>query len=129
MSGNPDHLNGSARIANVEIAVRDVRDDIRRLHEKIDTLTTNLARQQAANQVDEAKLAAELVNIKSKTCPSPGSCVKLEERVGHLETEWTRLHNAKQQVIGGAKVVRMLWIGLGAVLTAAFYAFRERLGL
>ena len=113
----------NARLSRLENDVSDLRKDLRQdvkgLHEKVDSILAAVASMSRGHGMEDVRMQGELDAIKSHMCPEPGTCVDLGERVGKLEEHCGRMHDTLQQLKGGGKVISGLWGAIGASVIAA----------
>ena len=108
--------------------IERLRDDVGVIHQRIEATALSTSDQFKSillaisdlgtdAQVKAVIASGEIDRIKSKLCPAVGKCNVLEPRLIALETQFTKMHNAGEQVKGGIKTVRAFWLGCGALLS------------
>jgi hypothetical protein len=117
--------NDNARMANAERDIEHLRNDIKGLHEKSDTIIKSLAEMSQHYAVEDAYKKANIKSIESRLCPKPGACIDLTPRVEALEKQFSAWHDAQQQFKGALKTVRTFWLGVGALLTTLGWFAKE----
>lgn len=95
------------------------------MHEKLDAIIASISILREQHSVDGVRLNLDMNAIKGSMCPAPGTCMILRSEVSALKDEFSKWNNAKQQALGGAKVVKTLWTGVGALATVVFYIIAE----
>jgi hypothetical protein len=113
----PDDSTNS-RLSRLEDDVaelrRDLRNDVKGLHEKVDSILAAVATMSKGQGIEDVRIRGELEAVKSHMCPKPGACVDLLERMDKVEHKVSTMHDMIQQAKGGGKVIAGIWGAIGA---------------
>lgn len=112
----------NARLSRLENDVaelrKDLRADVKGLHEKVDSILGAVAAMSKGQGIEDVRIRGELDVVKSHMCPEPGACVHIGSRVSKLEEHCGRMHDILQQMKGGGKVISGIWGAIGASVIA-----------
>lgn len=119
----------NARLSRLEDDVselrKDLRTDVKGLHEKVDSILAAVAAMSKGQGIEDVRIHGELEAVKARMCPKPGACADLTPRLEQLEDKCSTMHDLLQQAKGGGKVISGIWGAVGAFLTILIWAAKE----
>jgi hypothetical protein len=104
---------------------RDLRNDVKGLHDKVDSILAAVATMSRGQGIEDVRIRAEIDAVKARMCPKPGACVDLSDRMTKVETQYGTLHNMVEQWKGAYKAGRAFWIGVGAIASVSAFLLKD----